>query len=67
MEPVWLGPYEINRSLGKGVYELKNDKGEIIKKKANIKRLKLYIHRDQPKRKRSDDDQPETSKRMCRY
>lgn len=60
MEPVWLGPYEINRSLGKGVYELKNDKGEIIKKKANIKRLKLYIHR---KRKISDDDQPEASKR----
>ena len=34
MEPVWLGPYIINRSLGKGLYELKNDK-EIIKKKAN--------------------------------
>ena len=45
MEPVWLGLYIINRSLGKGLYELKNDK-EIIKKKANVKRLKLYIQRD---------------------
>ena len=67
MEPVWLGPYGINKSLGKGVYELVNSKGEIMNKKANIKRLKLYIHRDQPKRKLSDDDEPQASKRMRRY
>ena len=24
MDPVWLGPYIINRSVGKGLYELKN-------------------------------------------
>ena len=31
MDPVWLGPYRINRSLGKGLYELKNDTtGEIF-------------------------------------
>ena len=45
MDPIWLGPYSINRSLGKGLYELKNQKGEILKKKANITRLKQFISR----------------------
>ena len=45
MDPVWLGPYSINRSLGKGLYELKNQNGEILKKKANITRLKRFISR----------------------
>ena len=35
MEPLRLGPYVINRCLGKGIYELKNLKGEVLKKKAN--------------------------------
>lgn len=51
MDPVWLGPYTINKSLGKGLYELKNDTGEILKKKANVIRLKLYVSRDPAKRK----------------
>ena len=42
MEPLWLGPFHINRCLGKGFYELKNMNGEVVKKKANINRLKLY-------------------------
>ena len=64
MDPVWLGPYTINRSLGKGLYELKNDTtGEILKKKANIVRLKLYISRDPAKRKNSDDNSPKVPKR----
>ena len=42
MEPLWLGPFRINRCLGKGLYELKNMNGEVMKKKANINRLKLY-------------------------
>lgn len=42
MEPLWLGPYVVNRDIGKGLYELKNDKGTIMKTKANIKRLKVY-------------------------
>ena len=38
MEPLrlQLDPYTINRCLGKGIYELKNMKGEVLKKKANI-------------------------------
>ena len=42
MEPLWLGPFRINRCLGKGLYELKNMNGEVMKKKANINCLKLY-------------------------
>ena len=42
IEPLWLGPFRINRCLGKGLYELKNMNGEVMKKKANINRLKLY-------------------------
>ena len=33
MDPVWLGPYTISKNLGKGVYELKNSDGEIMKKR----------------------------------
>ena len=46
MDPVWLGPYVINRSVGKGLYELKNNSGEVLKKKANIVRLKLFVPRN---------------------
>lgn len=42
MKPLWLGPYSVNRHIGKGLYELKNDKGSVLKMKANIKRLKIY-------------------------
>ena len=42
LEPLWHGPYTINRNLGKGLYELSNTKGLILKKKANIARLKVY-------------------------
>ncbi len=45
LEPLWLGPYTINRDLGKGLYELKNVEGKVIKKKANINRLKVYTRR----------------------
>ena len=38
----WLGPYSISRSLGKGLYELKTLNGSVMKKKANINRLKVY-------------------------
>ena len=44
LEPAWLGPYTINRSIGKGLYELRRD-GKIVKKKANIARLKMYKKR----------------------
>ena len=47
LEPLWMGPYSIQRDLGKGLYELANKDGKILKKKANIARLKHYLHLDQ--------------------
>ena len=47
MEPLRLGPYTINRCLGKGIYELKNMKGEALKK-ANIARLTVFKERTEP-------------------
>ena len=44
LEPAWLGPYVINRCIGKGLYELSRD-GKVVKKKANIARLKIYVKR----------------------
>ena len=39
----WLGPYIMNRNLGKSVYELKSSSGKVLKNKYNIARLKV-IH-----------------------
>ena len=36
LEPLWLGPYTIHRDLGKGFYELSNQAGMVLKKKANL-------------------------------
>ena len=30
LEPMWMGPYTINRRIGKGLYELSRD-GKVIK------------------------------------
>ena len=46
MVPLWLGPYIINRNVGKGLYELCDMTGKVIKKKANINRLKIFMRRD---------------------
>ena len=40
LEPAWLGPYTVNKYVGKGLYELSR-KGSVLKKKAIIVRLKL--------------------------
>ena len=45
LDPLWLGPYVINRDVGKGLYELCDMKGKVVKKKANINRLKVYVRR----------------------
>ena len=58
LNQAWLGPYTISDAIGKGVYELKNKKEDVIRNKVNINRLKLYIRRsdgtericDNPKR-----------------
>ena len=47
MDPLWLGPYTIHKNLGKGLYELKNKEGKLVKKKANINRLKVYTRRNE--------------------
>ncbi len=39
-------PYIIHESLVKGVYVLKKVNGELLKSKANISRLKVYIRRE---------------------
>ena len=63
LEPAWLGPYVIHRCIGKGLYELSRD-GKVVKKKANVARLKLYM-----KRAGEDDTQtmgPSTKKSKVR-
>lgn len=57
MEPLRLGPYMINRCLGKGIYKLKNMKGEVLKKKANIARLTVFKDRTEL----PDSDPPSTA------
>lgn len=58
MEPCRFGPYTINRSLGKGIYELKNMKGEVLKKKANIARLTVFKERTEPPADSPPSDPP---------
>ena len=41
MDDCWLGPYSINRCIGKGVYELKFMKGAVLKTKTKVNRLKV--------------------------
>ena len=38
----YTGPYFINRHVAKGVYENRNARDKIVKKKVNINRLKMY-------------------------
>ena len=42
MDDRYTGPYFINRHVGKGVYELRNSCGMVIKKKVNSNKLKVY-------------------------
>jgi len=44
LKPAWLGPYVIHWCIRKGLYELSRD-GKVIRKKANISRLKAYMKR----------------------
>ena len=53
IDHLWLGPYTISRSLGKGVYELTNHSGQVIKSKVNVTRLKLYTRRVNPEEKQN--------------
>ena len=43
----WLGPYTVNKSVGKGVYKLQNpETGKVLKKVVNVCRLKQYFSQD---------------------
>ena len=57
LEPGWLGPYTVNRCVGKGLYQLWRD-GKVVKSKANVGRLKEY-------RKRLLDDNEDDNKERC--
>ena len=46
LDDAFNGPYIIHKSLGKGIYKVKNQKGAILQKKVNVKRLKVYKRRD---------------------
>ena len=61
MDPLWLGPYTIPRNLGKGLYELKNKEGKLVKKKANINRLKVYRRRNDEVTQSSPNNSPPSS------
>ena len=58
LDDVWLGPYKIHRQLGKGIYELANEKGMVLKKKVNINRLKPFKCRHPESDNDSDAQSP---------
>jgi len=43
MQSPWLGPYKIGRVCGKGTYELVNEEGATLQKKANGANLKMFV------------------------
>ena len=38
----WLGLYAINRSIEKGLYELRNTKGKVLKAMISIARMMVF-------------------------
>ena len=42
LDDKFLGPYTVNRHVGKGLYELKNKSGKVLQKKVNVIRLKRF-------------------------
>lgn len=46
MDPVQMDPYTFSRCIGKGLYEVKNNQGDVLKKKANINRLTVFKQRE---------------------
>ena len=46
LEKAFKGPYIINKSLGKGIYEIRSGvDGKVLKQKVNIGRIKVYRRR----------------------
>ena len=46
LDDAFKGPYIVNRSLGKGIYEIQSEGGKVLKQKVNIGRIKVYRKRD---------------------
>ena len=59
LNPAWFGPYIISKPMGKGIYELSNKRGEVIRKKVNVNRLKLYIQRSDNTKEDPTKEDPE--------
>ena len=55
LEEAFIGPYTIYKSFGKGIYQLKNENGKILKRKINIGRLKVYKKRKHDERDDTDE------------
>ena len=47
MKRCWLGPYIIHKHLKKGVYQVANDKGNVLKAAVNQCRLKVHHTSDE--------------------
>lgn len=45
LEDTSIDPYYINKAIGKGIYQLRNRSGKVLKRKINIARLKPYRKR----------------------
>ena len=61
LDDLWLGPYTIHKHLGKGIYQVANEAGKVLKKKVYINRLRQYVERcdgESPKRKRVKLEDP---------
>eukprot|EP00731_Ephydatia_muelleri_P009172 Em0004g1510a len=52
----WSGTYVIDELCGKGLYRLKNESGEILKKKYNSAQLKIYQQRQEYPAAGSDEN-----------
>ena len=48
LDDVWLGPFTTHKSLGKGIYQLAAAQGRVLKRKADISRMKPYKRRAVP-------------------
>ena len=50
LNPAWLGPYVINKEIGKGVYELRNKKGDIKSMSIGLSCISREVKRLKEKR-----------------
>lgn len=68
LEEAFTGPYTIHKSFGKGIYELKNENGKVLKRKINIGRLKVYkkrkYERDETDKKDDEEENRKKSRKM---